>query len=350
MKGVVFTGNRKLELRDFPDPTPGPRDVVLEIKASGMCGSDLHNYRAPPQEEGAVTGGIKRQSGTIAGHEPCGIVAAVGSAVTEKEARVGQRVMDHHYDGCGGCKHCRGGWTQMCLEGTTVFGSGGHGGHAKYMKVPVHTLVPLPDSLSFVTGAAISCGTGTAWGALKRLNLQGGETIAIFGQGPVGLSATQLAVAMGAHVIAIDISPERLKLAKSFGASDLIDGKANDMVAAIRDLTHSEGAHKTLDCSSAPEARAASVRAVRSWGTACFVGERGQVTLDVSPDILRRQVTLVGSWTFSKQGQAECAEFVADKKIDVEKLFTHRWRLDQAEEAYKLFDTQTTGKAVILPS
>ena len=122
------------------------------------------------------------------------------------------------------------------------------------------------------------------------------------------------------------------------------------MVAAIRDLTHGEGAHKTLDASSAPEARAAAVRAVRSWGTACFVGERGQVTLDVSPDLLRRQVTLVGSWTFSKQGQAECAEFVADRKMDVEKLFTHRWRLEQAEEAYKLFDTQTTGKAVILPS
>ena len=218
------------------------------------------------------------------------------------------------------------------------------------MKVPVHTLVPLPDELSFVTGAAVSCGTGTAWGALKRLNLQGGEQIAIFGQGPVGLSATQLAVAMGAEVIAIDISPERLQRAKEFGATHLIDGKNNDMVAAIRDLTHGEGAHKTLDCSSAPEARASAVRAVRSWGTACFVGERGQVTLDVSPDILRRQVTLVGSWTFSKQGQAECAQFIADKKIDVEKLFTHRWRLDQAEEAYKLFDTQTTGKAVILPS
>jgi len=89
---------------------------------------------------------------------------------------------------------------------------------------------------------------------------------------------------------------------------------------------------------------------VRSWGTACFVGERGEVTLDVSPDLLRRQVTLVGSWTFSKQGQAACAEFVADKKIAVDKLFTHRWTLDQAEEAYKLFDTQTTGKGVIIPS
>ena len=120
----------------------------------------------------------------------------------------------------------------MCLEGTVVYGSGGHGGHAKYMKVPVSTLVPLPDSLSFVTGAAISCGTGTAWGALKRLNLQGGETIAIFGQGPVGLSATQLAVAMGARVIAIDIAPERRKLAQEFGAHEVIDGKANDMVSA----------------------------------------------------------------------------------------------------------------------
>ena len=92
-----------------------------------------------------------------------------------------------------------------------------------------------------MTGAAISCGTGTAWGALKRLNLQGGETIAIFGQGPVGLSATQLAVAMGARVIAIDISPERRKLAQEFGAHEVIDAKSNDIVAAIRALTHGGG-------------------------------------------------------------------------------------------------------------
>ena len=163
----------------------------------------------------------------------------------------------------------------------------------------------------------------------------------------MGLSATQLAVAMGARVIALDIAPERRKLAQQFGAHEVIDPGAGDMVAAIRALTHGEGAHKTLDASSAPEARAA---AVRSWGTACFVGECGQVTLDVSPDLLRRQVTLVGSWTFSKQGQAECAEFGADRKVDVERLFTHRWRLEQAEGAYRLFDTQTTGKAVILSS
>ena len=116
MKGVVFLGDRKLELRDFADPAPGPRDVILEIKASGMCGSDLHNYRAPAQPGGAVTGGIKRQAGVIAGHEPCGIVAAVGPGVPEKQARLGMRVMQHHYRGCGVCPHCSTGWMQPILS------------------------------------------------------------------------------------------------------------------------------------------------------------------------------------------------------------------------------------------
>ena len=349
MKGVVFLGDRQLELREFPDPTPGPRDVVLEIKASGMCGSDLHVYRAS-FKPGDTTSGFQRGADpVIAGHEPCGVVASVGACVAPQEARIGQRVMNHHYSGCGTCKHCSSGWSQMCLEGATVFGANGNGGHAKYMKVPVSTLVPLPDSLSFETGAAISCGTGTAYGALKRVSLQGGETIAIFGQGPVGLSATQLAVAMGARVIALDVSHERRTMAKEFGAHAVIDARSNNPVEVIRELTHGEGAHKTLDTSGAAEARASAVRATRAWGTACFVGERGQVTLDVSPDLLRRQITLVGSWTFSRQGQADCAEFVADHNIAVERLFTHRWRPDQAEEAYRLFDTQTTGKGVITP-
>lgn len=337
MRGVVFTGDRTLEIQQFEDPTPGPGEVVLEIKASGMCGSDLHVYRAP--HDGNLI---------IAGHEPCGVVAAIGSGVSEAEAKVGDRVMDHHYGGCGVCKHCRGGWGQLCLEGTTVFGRTGHGAHAEYMKVPVRTLVPLPDSLSFSTGAAISCGTGTAYGALQRLNISGRDTIAIFGQGPVGLSATQLASAMGARVIALDIGAERRKLAEEFGADEVIDPSKDDAVAAIRDLTHGEGAELSLDCSSAPSARRAAVQCVRTWGKACFVGETGEVTLDVSNDLLRRQVTLIGSWTFSSMGQADCAHFVATRGIDVERLFTHTYTLDQAEEAYTLFDTQTVGKGVFL--
>jgi len=282
----------------------------------------------------------------IAGHEPCGVVAEVGPGVTEAEARIGDRVMDHHYYGCGVCKHCKTGWSQLCLEGSIVYGVTGDGAHAQYMKVPARTLVALPEELSFAAGAAISCGTGTAYGALKRLDLAGDETIAIFGQGPVGLAGTQLATAMGARVIALDIGKERLALARQFGAAETIDPAKDDPVEAIRELTGGEGAEKSLDCSSAPEARRAAVRCVRTWGTACFVGEGGDVTIDVSSDMLRRQVTVVGSWTFSTVGQAECARFIAERGIDGEALFTHRFKLEEAEAAYKLFDTQTTGKGV----
>lgn len=346
MRGVTFLGGRKLELAEFPDPAPGPRDVVVAIKASGMCGSDLKPYRATG---GSAALGLGKVSGpVIAGHEPCGVVAAVGSAVDESTARIGDRVMVHHYAGCGTCRHCQTGWTQMCAEGSTVYGITGHGAHAPFMKIPAYTLVPLPDELSFATGAAISCGTGTAFQALRPMNLAGGDTVVIVGQGPVGLSATQLAAAMGARVIALDVSAERLNRAKEFGADALIDPGSGDAIAAIKALTHGAGADKTLDTSGTPDGRLTAVRGARAWGTACFVGEGGNVTLEVSPDMLRKQLSIIGSWTFSTVVQADCARFVADRKIDVDHLFTHRWTLAQADEAYRLFDRQTSGKGVFL--
>lgn len=348
MKGIVFTGGRQLELRTFGDPTPGPGEVVLEIKASGMCGSDLKFYRSAPGEAMKALG-FAPGTAVIAGHEPCGVVVAVGANVNAKQARIGQRVMVHHYRGCGACPHCSTGWQQMCVEGVAeVYGVTGHGGHARYMKAPASTIVHLPDELSFETGAAISCGTGTAWGALKRLELTGDQTIAIFGQGPVGLSATQLASALGARVIALDVSEARLKRAKELGADEVINPLETDAVAAIKQLTHGLGAHATLDASSSADARRQCVQSVRTWGKACLVGEGGQMTLDVSPDLLRRQVTLIGSWTFSTTGQADCAQYIADRGIDVDQLFTERWTLDQAAEAYQLFDQQTSGKGVFV--
>jgi threonine dehydrogenase-like Zn-dependent dehydrogenase len=202
--------------------------------------------------------------------------------------------------------------------------------------------------LSFEAGAAISCGTGTAFGALRRLNLSGRDTIAIFGQGPVGLSATMLAKAMGARVITVDVSPERLGLSESFGADVTIDPKTTDPIAAIKDLTHGEGTDLALDCSASPDARIAAVRSTRAWGTVCFVGEGNNVTIDVSPDMIRKQLTILASWTFNTVDQADCARFIADRKVPVDRVFTHRFTLDQAEEAYRLFNTQTTGKGVFL--
>jgi threonine dehydrogenase-like Zn-dependent dehydrogenase len=345
MRGVVFLGNRKLELREFSDPTPGPGEVVLAIKASGMCGSDLHPYRAAGNAAAAL--GLGGTGGpVIAGHEPCGVVHTRGAGVTEAQAPTGQRVMCHHYKGCGVCKHCRVGWAQLCRKGITVYGMTGHGGHAPYMVVPASTLVPMPDAISFEEGAAISCGTGTAYGALKRLAVSGRDTLAVFGQGPVGLSATMLGVVMGARVIALDVVKERRELAKRFGAAAVIDPSADDPVKAIHDLTHGEGAETTMDCTGIADARVAAVRSANTWGRVALVGEGGSTTFDVSQQMIRRQLTIHASWTFSTVGQEECARFIADRKIPLRDLLTHRFTLDQADAAYKLFDTQTTGKGV----
>src|SRR5690606_31059405 len=135
---------------------------------------------------------VELSAPVIAGHEPSGIVVAIGPEVHPNEAHIGQRVMVHHYWGCTVCDHCRSGWSQLCSEQVpAVFGISHHGGHAPYLKVPARTLVPLPEPLSFEAGAAISCGTGTAFGALKRADVSGTDTVAVFGQGPVGLAATQ---------------------------------------------------------------------------------------------------------------------------------------------------------------
>ena len=343
MRGVVFLGNRKLELREFPDPTPGPGEVVVAMKASGMCGSDLHPYRAAGNAAAALGLGGGGEP-VVAGHEPCGVVAERGPGVSEADAPIGQRVMVHHYKGCGRCKHCRVGWAQLCRQGIVVYGMTGHGGHAPFMSVPAYTLVPLPEPLGFAAGAAISCGTGTAYGALKRLDVSGRDTLAVFGQGPVGLSATMLGRAMGARVIAIDVAPERLALAREFGAEAVVIARAADPVAALRELTHGEGVETAMDCTGNPEARVAAVRSAATWGRVAFVGEGNTTTFDISQDMIRRQLTIHASWTFSCAGQAECARFVADRRIPLDRLLTHRFTLEQADEAYRLFDTQTTGK------
>ena len=160
-----------------------------------------------------------------------------------------------------------------------------------------------------------------------------------------------IASSMGVNVIALDTNQKRLNRAKSFGAGNILNPlKSDNVLDAIKDLTKGLGAHASIDASSSPEARSQSIKCLRTWGKACFVGEGGDVNIDVSNDLLRRQITLIGSWTFSKHGQYACAEYIADKKLKVDELFTHEWKLNQAKEAYELFDKQSDGKGVIYPS
>jgi L-iditol 2-dehydrogenase len=254
--------------------------------------------------------------------------------------------MVHHYWGCLMCKHCRVGYTQMCERGSRVMGSSADGGHAPYLLAPAGSLVVLDEALSFAEGAAIACGTGTAYSALKRLDVSGRDTLAIFGQGPVGLAATQLATVMGARVIAVDPEAERRRLAMGLGAVATIDPSEMAPVDAIRELTHGEGADATLDCTGNAEARANCAKAARPWGRACFVGERGTATFDMTPDVIHKQLTMYGSWTFSINLMAECAQFAVDRAVPLHNVFTDEFKLDQADDAYRRFNGRGMGKGV----
>ena len=336
MQAIVVYGERELKLVSVDDPVPGAGDVIIEIKASGMCGSDLHVFRGP-----------KLAVPTIAGHEPAGVVTAVGSQVSSDW--IGRSVMVHHYFGCGRCDQCRSGWTQMCRAGSTAMGATAPGSHANYVKVPLSTVFPMPEGLTFLAAAAISCGTGTAWGALQRVRLRGDDTLAIFGQGPVGLAATQLASALGARVIALDISPTRLERARDFGAWETLNPAEVDSVPdAVRDLTGQGGVSKSLETSGASSAAQAALHVLDLWGTASWVGVGSTIHFDLT-EHLYKQLTLVPSWTLSVPAMQDCANFVVQRGVDVDALFTDRWRLDEAGPAYELSEKQTSGKGVFIP-
>ena len=339
MKGLFFTGDSVVEAFDIDKLIPAAGEVLLEMKASGVCGSDLKNFRAAKSEK-PVKSELK-----VPGHEPVGIVAELGADV--EGLSVGDRVMMHHYTGCRKCSMCLTGYTQMCLVSHEVYGSTAHGGHQEYMLVPAYTCIPIPEGLDFVSAAACSCGTGTAFHAVKRLNPTGLDTVAIFGQGPVGLSATMFAAQLGARVIAVDISPYRLSLAKELGASEVIDSSSHNAEQVIRELTSGEGANCTLDATGIPEVRIQAVDSARYWGKVCFVGEGNPTTFDVSAQIIHKQLTILGSWTFSQAGLSEVANFVVQRQSTMDKLITHTFGLKEAQRAYDAFISGETGKVIL---
>jgi threonine dehydrogenase-like Zn-dependent dehydrogenase len=342
MRGLTFEGDRKVSVRDFPDPRPGFGEIVIRVTASGMCGSDLHYYRADSAAPSTVA-----QRQVIGGHEPAGVVEEVGPGVAAGAFQIGQRVMVVHYAGCGRCTSCRSGWLQMCSsQDRLTYGKNAHGGHAPYMSVAANSVLPLPDGVSDLAAAAIGCGTGTAWGALERLGDVGGHDLVVFGQGPVGLSATMLATARGARVIAVDLAGKRLAQATRLGAVATINPTETDPVEVIRDLTEG-GPDMVLETSGATAAASAALVALAPWGRLCAVGLGGRVEVDVR-QYLSRQLTVMTSWSLSSVQQLQCAQFIARRRLPVDDLFTHRWTLEQASEAYADFDRQVGGKAAFV--
>ncbi len=342
MPGVVLPGEKRFEMRDFPVPTPGHGQVLLQTKASGLCGSDLRAiYR--PKDQGV---GPEAYQGVIAGHEPCGIVALVGPGVSKFQ--VGDRVVAYHIVGCGMCEPCRAGWMINChSDKRAAYGWQRDGGHAPFMLAEERTLVAMPDFLTFLDGAMVACGFGTAYAACLRAQISGRDRVCITGLGPVGLGAALLARALGADVVGVEAIPDRIQLAAKLGFENIVT-PGERAHSELMDLTHGRGFEVGLDCSGAAPARHLLLEVAREWGRVVYIGEGGTVSFEPSPLLLHKQLTLHGSWVCSIGQMEELVEKLAMWRLHPEIIVTHRFSLQQAREAYELFDSGQTGKVAIV--
>jgi threonine dehydrogenase-like Zn-dependent dehydrogenase len=342
MAGVVLPGNSTVEHVTVPVPEPGHGQVLLAMKASSICGSDL---RAIYREH--LGHGAEAYQGVIAGHEPCGQVVAAGPGC--RRLRDGDRVVVYHIAGCGVCDECRHGYMIGCTSPSrAAYGWQRDGGHAEYLLADEVTCLPLPDELSYVDGALVSCGFGTAYEGLLRLAPSGRDRLLVTGLGPVGLAAGMLAKALGAGpVIGTDLAPERLKTALDLGAVDHAV-PVDDAAAAVADLTGGRGCEASIDCSGSGAARLLALENTRTWGRCAFVGEGGSITFAVSDLLIHKQVSLHGSWVTSLRHMAELLEHLTRWGLHPERTVTHRFPLDEAGEAYRTADGGRSGKVCIV--
>lgn len=346
MSAAFLPGNSTVEMREVPVPEPGHGEVLLAVRASTICGSDI---RAIYREH--LGKGPEGYQGVIAGHEPAGQIVALGPGC--RRYQVGDRVIVYHISGCGLCNDCRRGYMISCTtsEYRRAYGWQRDGGMAEYLLAEEKDLIHLPDSLTYLDGAQVACGFGTVYEALQKIGIDGNHAVLISGLGPVGLATGALCRKLGAErIIGIDVSSERRSLAQRLELCDSVLAAGPNSVNEVLDLTGGHGVERAIDCSGNAEARAVAIRATRKWGRIAMVGEGGAVSFNPSPDIIHDQKTIIGSWVTSTWLMEELVERLVRWNLHPEEIVTHRFPLAKASEAYQLMASGLCGKVAVCPS
>ena len=339
MKAVFLPGNKRVEIRAVEVPTPAPGEVLVAVKASCICRSDLSLYYG-----NAVVGG-DAAGACVTGHEPAGEVAAIGAGVSH--TKVGDRVAVYLGIGCGVCEFCRQGNYFLCAQWTCI-GFTANGGNAEYIVVPERNCLKIPDWMSYVAAAISTDAFGTLFSACKKLGISGASVLGIWGLGPMGTAGVLAAKALGARVVVFDPLAERREFALGLGADRALDPTAADVQDHLKDFTDGAGLTAAIDCSGNSGAHNMALDAVRPLGKVAFIGESRESTIRPSDQLIRKQITLMGSWYFNAFEYDEILRVLKSARIDLERLATHRFSLDEAETAFRLFDERKTEKAVFV--
>jgi len=336
IKAVRLVKTRQpLQLQEVSRPDIGGHDLLVRVKSAGICHSDAH-YRA----------GVSpvRSLPLTLGHEVAGVVEEVGPQVSSVE--VGDRVCLHYLVTCGDCYYCSTGNEQFCTSGAMI-GKHRDGGYAEYISVPARNAFPLPDELTFEQGAVLMCSSATSFHALQKAEMRPGETIAIFGLGGLGMSAVQLARALGAlDIYGVDVDETKLEMADCYGAVP-VNPKAGDPVEELRRLTAGKGVDVALELVGLPRTMQQAVQSLAVFGRAVIVGITDR-TFEIAPyaDLLMKEARVLGAADHLAQELPLLLEMARRGSLDLSHLITGTIPLD-AGAINQVLDRLERGEAGI---
>ncbi|MEM2094123.1 MAG: alcohol dehydrogenase catalytic domain-containing protein [Candidatus Bathyarchaeia archaeon] len=332
MRGVVFLGNRRVAVRDFPDPVPQPNEVVVRIKAASICGSDMSRFRGNASSE------------MVQGHEGSGIVEQVGDSVVN--VKRGDRVSIYHHIGIDGCEMCRRGDWFYCKNRWTWGLGVRNGSFCNMLLTHANGCFKMPPELSYIDGSIISCRGGTAYQGLVKIGVGVDDFLVVFGLGPLGLSVVMFAKALGARVIGVEPIRIRRELGLKLGVEEVFDPFSEDIVEKVRNLTNGRLATAVAECSGNLEARNLALRCVGSFGRVVLLG-MGPGKLSLDPNLFTGyDITLTGVHVWNVRLYDQIIRLMRNKSLHFEEMTTHRFTVEQAQEALETFDSGNSGNVV----
>ncbi len=331
MRAAKFLGDGRVDMVEAPDPAPDDQSVIVRVRASALCGSELHVFREPRSADADYLN---------TGHEVAGEVvwAPPGS-----EFAVGTRVGACVVHGCGDCQWCRDGDDTACPNKRFSFGDG----HSELFKLGLRGVRVLPDDADWRRGVLLS---GDAIGVparcARKLGDTAGKTVFVIGLGPVGLSSVLMQHWRGAKVGGVDISPYRIELAKKLGAEMVVHGGDDDVKAAVLEWTAGRGADIVILAVARNESLRTAFDVVRRYGTVYQLAELAEATINFGEAFIRHEAVMTGSWYYNNQDWPLMQQLHKDG-LPYEKLITHEFTLDRTQEAFDTFVAGESGKVVL---
>ena len=340
MKAAVFHGKDVgLKIEDIPVPQIGAGQILVKVAACGACHTDLHyidhgvpTFKKPP---------------IVLGHEASGTVEEVGAEVTN--VTKGQRVLIPAVLTCGRCMFCRMGRENICAE-MKMLGNHFDGAYAEYVAVPAKDVLDLPESIPLAEASIIADAISTPYHAVKnRARVQPGDRVVVFGCGGVGINAVQLAAAVGAYVIAVDINERKLEWAAEFGAAKTINaGQVERVSKEIKKLTGG-GADIAMEVIGNPRTIEEAFECVRVGGRLCVVGYTHEAISVVAGKIMFKEIEVVGSLGCRPVDYVPLMRMVEQGRIDLKRLVTHRFSLDEIGQAFEVMKEGLSLRSIVVP-